>query len=85
MSIHSYIGFIYYIVVGAGHVRPLHGSKKGRPVRTAFCLLCFCFSRQAQQHQHQKDAANPSASHSVKGEPSTSVLMMAAVTGSAKL
>lgn len=33
----------------------------------------------------KKMQPNPSASHSVKGEPSASVLMAAAVTGSAKL
>lgn len=60
-------------------------AAKRPPCADSLLLIMLLFSRQAQQHQHQKMQPKPSASQRVKGEPSTSVLMMAAVTGSAKL
>ena len=45
----------------------------------------FSFPGRLSSTSIKKMQPKPSASHSVNGEPSTSVLMMAAVTGSAKL
>ena len=57
-----------------------------KPARVYFVYtLIFCFAGRLSSTSIKKIQPKPSASHSVKGEPSTSVLMMAAVTGSAKL
>ena len=77
MSIHSCIGFIYYIVVGA--------AKKAALCGQPFAYYAFVLAGKLSSTSIKKMQPNPNASHSVKGEPSTSVLMMAAVTGSAKL
>ena len=70
----------------AGHVRPLHGSKKGCPLRTASRIYyAFVFAGRLNSTSIKKMQPKPRASHSVNGEPNTKVLIIAAVTGSAKL
>lgn len=60
-------------------------TKNAALLQAASGYRAFAFTGRLSSTSIKKIQPKPSASHSVKGEPSTSVLMMAAVTGSAKL
>ena len=60
-------------------------TKNAALLQAASDYRTFSFAGKLSSTSIKKMQPKPSASHSVKGESSTSVLMMAAVTGSAKL
>ena len=60
-------------------------TKNAALLQAASDYRAFSFTGRLSSTSIKKMQPKPSASHSVKGESSTSVLMMAAVTGSAKL
>ena len=64
---------------------PYTAAKKAALCGQPFAYYAFVLAGKLSSTSIKKMQPNPSASHSVNGEPSASVLMMAAVTGSAKL